>query len=459
VYAKNMPNNARLQNVDNLILAELYRQSLEDEQFWSSPKNDRREQAHSFFQYPAMMVPSVQRTLVEIFYELQPNITNMMDPFVGAGTTITAGMCNGLDCYGQDINPLAVLVTRVKTGPFFIDAMTEYAAEVICKSREDISEKIEVEFNNIDKWFRKDVQIELSKLRRAIRTLKFVWARRFMWVTLAEVIRLTSNDRTSTFKLHMRSKDDIQNRIISPIGVFARLVQQNLDDLNRFNRFLRENGFIKRGYYTGNIEIAIGDTAKNIFAPEKKAHKQYDLLVTSPPYGDNVTTITYGQHSYLQLQWIDINDLDAVADDSFLLTTHEIDRRSLGGIRNRHLQGEVAKLSQESKILAGVFNTLSTQPRERTSRVVAFYSDFFISLNNIVNSLANNAYLLWTIGNRSVGGIEMPNDRILEEYLSAMNVNFVARVERKIHQKRMPSRNQSVHLISKENILIFRKNG
>ncbi|MDB5222690.1 MAG: hypothetical protein JWN83_1357, partial [Chitinophagaceae bacterium] len=32
----------------------------EDNQIWTSPDHNRREYVHSFFQYPAMMVPVVQ---------------------------------------------------------------------------------------------------------------------------------------------------------------------------------------------------------------------------------------------------------------------------------------------------------------------------------------------------------------------------------------------------------------
>ncbi|MTV66983.1 modification methylase, partial [Streptococcus pneumoniae] len=34
-----------------------------------------------------------------------------------------------------------------------------------------------------------------------------------------------------------------------------------------------------------------------------------DLICTSPPYGDNSTTVTYGQYSMLPLFWIDRTDL------------------------------------------------------------------------------------------------------------------------------------------------------
>jgi hypothetical protein len=72
-----------------------------------------------------------------------------------------------------------------------------------------------------------------------------------------------------------------------------------------------------------------------------------DVVITSPPYGDNITTVPYGQYSFLPLQWIDFNDIHPAAKKECLNTTHEIDHRSLGGIR-RIDAGVVADLHQRS---------------------------------------------------------------------------------------------------------------
>jgi len=443
-------------SIDEALKVEIDRLS-KDDQFWSLPNNDKREQVRAFFQYPAMMVPSVQRNLIKSIVDLQPSIKSMLDPFVGAGTTITAGMYKKLDCYGQDINPLAILLSRVKTGPFYCQDLLGYVNEVIKQIEKDNSENIDVKFTGIDKWFKKDVSIELSKIRRSIQKIQLSWARNFMWVTFAEVIRLTSNDRTSTYKLHARPQDEIKKRAISPIAIFNVLIKQNLTDLGIFAAALVEAGSLQDNKYIGNVEISIGDTAKSIALPTGQQYEKYGLVVTSPPYGDNGTTITYGQHSYLPLQWIDPNDISDLMDSSFLQSTAEIDRRSLGGKRSKNLSDQINKLSQESTFLAKVFIDLADKPLDRASRVATFYTDFSRALINIVDVIQVNAYLIWTVGNRRVGGIEIPNDKILQEYLEKSHVKFITSAERTIHQKRMPQRNKITQLMSKERILIFRK--
>lgn len=61
------------------------------------------------------------------------------------------------------------------------------------------------------------------------------------------------------------------------------------------------------------------------------APRQADVLMTSPPYGDNKTTVPYGQHSYLPLQWIAHEDIPGAFDETLMERTHRIDLLGLGG--------------------------------------------------------------------------------------------------------------------------------
>jgi hypothetical protein len=235
------------------------------------------------------------------------------------------------------------------------------------------------------------------------------------------------------------------------------LIKQNLEDLETYKQELDEGGLLLNGRYIGNVQVELGNSSEEIFNPHNDPHYKFDLLITSPPYGDNKTTITYGQHAYLPLQWINLYDIDHAVDSSFLKTTAEIDTRSLGGRRSRELYEQIERLSLYSRTLRDTFINLAEQPRDRPSRVAAFYEDFTASLDHIVNVLSTNSYLIWTTGNRRVGGIEIPNSQILTELLEQRNVTLVTQLERNIHHKRMPHRNQIAQMMRREQIMIFRK--
>src|SRR3546814_391344 len=108
--------------------------------------------------------------------------------------------------------------------------------------------------------FQANVSIELSRLRRAIRKCDDLWVRRFLWVTLAETVRLTSNDRTSTYKLHARPATEIAERSLSPITVFRDLARDNAASFSTFRRRLIEAKQIKSSKYVAETDVRVGDT-------------------------------------------------------------------------------------------------------------------------------------------------------------------------------------------------------
>lgn len=443
---------SELINIDEALIRVITEQK--DKEYWSYKGRSIRENTHVYYQYPAMMVPYLQRDLIQMIINLQPGIKYVLDPFVGSGTTMTESMFHGLNFVGQDINPLSILLCKAKMGPFQPIALITKAQEINKRAESDLSEEITADFLGLTKWFRSDVAIELSKLQRAITEEKYLWARRFFWISLCEVIRLSSNSRTSTYKLHIRPKEEIEKRNISPINLFKNIVNRNISELNKQKNALDKLKILKKGYYQGNIEIYLQDSSQRIILP--KRGEFFDLVVTSPPYGDNKTTVPYGQNSFLQLQWIDFKDVDYQMDSQWLRTTLEIDSRSLGG-RIRGLKECLCNLEKISPSLSNTIKRLEEEKSDRMLRVLAFFNDLNKCIYQISKVLKQNAYLIWTIGNRRVGGIEIPTDLILIELMHHQGMRFVTGVSRDILSKRMANRNNIASTMRKERILIFRK--
>ena len=420
--------------------------------FWSFKGKISREMGHALFQYPAMMVPRMQRELIEAAIRNRPETKSVIDPFVGSGTTLTESMLRGLDFFGQDINPLAVLICRSKTGPFEIDGIKAALEKTLAASAMDNSDKAEADFRNLRKWFQESAIDGLSKLRRAILCQAKIHVRRFLWVALAETVRLTSNSRISTVKLHMREQEEMKNRNVDVLGTFERVARANIVDLATLASNLEKAGQLRNGTYRRSVQVVLGNSAEAILS----SHDGYDILVTSPPYGDNTTTVTYGQHSYLPLQWIEHADVDPSMGTDYLTTTHEIDRRSLGGSR-RLDKDKVAEMEKASASLKSTLKELSQKPRDRRARVASFASDLDSATSVILKVLKAGALMFWTIGNRKVGGVQVPTDRILAEFLLSKKAVPVTEISRMIPSKRMAVRNSTSSTIKSETVLVFRK--
>jgi hypothetical protein len=444
----------RKTSIDEDIKNRLISYSSWDKDYWSFRGKAVRKHAHAYLQYPAMMVPQIQGELIQVVRDYIPGLKSVYDPFAGSGTVMTESMLQGLDFTGQDINPLAVLICKAKKGPFFEKALMEKKKMLLEIIANDNIDQIEIEFPNILKWFRQDVARELSRIRRAIKKEPSLWARRFFWVVLAETIRLSSNSRTSTFKLHIRPKDEINGRNISPTGIFNGILQKNYEKLTIIKSLLNKSKFLINSHFRGFVDIKLADSRK--MPSGRKEKERFDLLVTSPPYGDNVSTVPYGQYSYLPLQWIDGSDIDDKADQSFLFTTHEIDKRSLGGIKRSVLQ-RINELEKMSESFSHIIKSLKNEPMDRTVRVAAFCRDLNECIEPILSVLNPGAFMIWTIGNRRVGKKIIRMDDILSEFLMARGARKIVKLERIIPSKRMAVKNSISNTMRKETILVFKK--
>ena len=354
-----------------------------------------------------------------------------------------------MNVYGQDINPMAILLTLAKTSSYDV---TQYRTYLQCLQeyiKNDDFDYIDVNFQSIDKWFAIQVQKDLSKIRRAIIRLPEKEYRYFFWITMAETIRLCSNDRTSTFKLHRRKQEEVDKRKVDAISCFLTLCKRNLDDLFEYVQKLEKKYVLENSHYKGKIIVCYGDSSNQIDSPVK-----FDLLLSSPPYGDNHTTVTYGQHSYLALQWIDKQDIPLSVNYDYLQSTQAIDRISLGGKTIRK-NDEIELLLKTIPTLNSFIATIPVEERKKYNKTISFIVDFERSIRAIIPIMKENAYYVWTIGNRNVGGRKVPNDKILIDIMQKYGVELFYQTERKILNKNQPNKNNFSATMEKEKILIF----
>ncbi len=422
--------------------------NIDNPDYWAFKGRSKRQHCHSFFQYPAMMVPQMQGELIDAALSSNPQIVSILDPFVGSGTTMGEALFRGLNFGGIDINPLAILACKVKSksgSTQVLQQKTSHLFQAISQSQNTV---INVNFSSIDKWFLPRVQVELSRIKLAIEDEPTLWVRRFFWLALAETVRLTSNSRLSTYKLHIMKPEDTY-KIHSPIQVFTEVLQNNLGEYKKQSDVLSNNKMLSKGRYTGSIDLVLGDVLKDT----GKLNKKYDLMITSPPYGDNTTTVPYGQFSFLPLQWINLDDISR--DKSikrYLESAYRIDRESIGGI-NIDFKSRSEALMEKSSVFAKSMEKLIRLDGQK--RLVSFVYDMDKSLAKILSRLNKGALMIWTLGNRRINDVEIPFDAILSELLIAQGATFLSKFERNIPSKRMARRNKVSATMSQETILVF----
>lgn len=401
--------------------------------FWDF-KGTRKEGIHKLGKYPATMVAPMQYELLSIIKKNANDHQTLLDPFMGSGTTLVEGHNLGLNVTGIDINPYAVLLTSVKTSVYIFNDLLKIENRLHEKLK-DPNYKFKLHyFDNITKWFRDDIIISLSKIRSVIIDEPSESIRKFLWVCFSEVIYIHSNDRTSTFKLHIKEKIDIDRIIDNCILEFLKIVSEKKHYLN-FSEL-------------PETTLLAGNSLHILSELEEES---IDIICTSPPYGENGTTVTYGQASILFLKWIDIKDLECESD--IISNYSRIDSMSLGG-------GKTPKSFPNIRSSIEFIEKLSKAKRKKVEK---FLVDYYIILCELTRILSKDGYILFTVGNRRVDGLEQPLDEITQEIFNNIGLKKEVNFTRKILSKKMPAKisnienKGAVKSMSHETVLIFRK--
>ncbi|HAS6038058.1 TPA: site-specific DNA-methyltransferase [Vibrio vulnificus] len=435
---------------DTTLINKIKTYSLTDDTYWSFKGRSTRQHFHALIQYPAMMVPEMQGELIDAIQSVDQNVKTVFDPFVGSGTTLGESMIRGLDFVGHDINPLAILACEVKSGPLYTSKLQEKIERLLNTIKDSNPTEVALSFRGIDKWFLPEVQLELSAIYLAIKSEPSKWARKIFWLALSNTVRSTCNSRSSTYKLHIKSEEQIE-KIGSPKQIFEKNILKSFENIKSQKTLLIEKGYFVRSKSVSKVKI------RNVDAKTRKtSKKKYDLLISSPPYGDNATTVTYGQFSYLPLQWIDLKDINETIDESLLEMQNKIDSSSLGGSLKESTE-KLSLLGDRSSSLLSCVNQIDKVNPDNTKKLISFIYDLDLSLRNAVNELRENAYMIWTLGNRRISNIEVPLDKIMRELLESLECKFVYQLERDIPSKRMASRNKVASTMGKETVLIMRR--
>lgn len=392
---------------------------------------------NALVRYPAVMVAPMQECLLKEIIAADDTIHNVIDPFFGTGTVLLEGQKLDLDVLGFDINPLAVLITTVQLEGIPQDKASASINALDTRITMLIGNVTPHSFTNIKKWFNEDIIISLSVIRQAIMGEPDKRIRRFFWCCFAETVKRYSNTRTSTFKLHIKKTPQIDATIDDSIDFFKNHIQAH------YWKLLNCKDSEDR-----KIDIRCGDSKGLLTTLPPNS---VDLIYTSPPYGENQTTVTYGQFSILPLLWIDRDDL-MLWEDHLLDKFSAIDSASLGGTNQREQIRDNAYI----EYLQGI------SPAKQ-KKVIAFFEDYELIYGLLAGILKPGKLMVLTLGNRRVDNQEIRFDLFNDHLAKKFGLVVDSTISRKIIGKRMPSKVSkvkncgAVNSMTKEYIKIYKK--
>ena len=456
--------------------------------YWDFREDDTKEFTHGLHNYPAMMVCPISRNIIRLVKEIQP-VNALLDPFAGSGTVLVEGMLSGIGTVaGNDINPLALLLTKVKTTSIKNEPLNKEADELLTRvkiRREVLKESLDFvdsyvietlgldvagkkgwgdeapkylqqfcaergldvtipDFKNLGYWFRPRVILELSILKSEIEKIEDKDIRDFIFIAMSESIRFVSNRRNGEFKMFRMPAAKVQSFNPDVYSEFEKILYRNISKMQDFSKALEE----------ADAHPDVSVFRNNTCTLQDVPDDTYDLIVTSPPYGDSRTTVAYGEYSRLSLQWINLFDL----------TEKEImgvDRSLMGGKKYRN----GFEFTLQSDTLRKSLEKIKDVDVERAGDVYGFYDDLDAAIRSVALKTKSGGYQFWVVGNRTVKNELLKTDVIITELAPQYGLTPIYTVDRNIPNKVMPSQNSPTNVtgatgstMTMEHIIVLRKN-
>jgi site-specific DNA-methyltransferase (cytosine-N4-specific) len=422
---------------------------------WSFKSSNTAVYTHKIHRYPAMFIPQLVRKIIEVYSEKGDTI---LDIFNGSGSTLVETKLTSRNGIGIELNPLAILISKVKTTPIDFDI-----AEIAFKKIEDKffsdDETLElINFDHIDYWFSPNVIRHISVIIKTIEEFTDKDVRDFLKICLSEIVREVSWCIHSGFKMHRDkiklSKDYGKNEFFTK---FSRTVDKNIRALKSFTEDADQT-------VSAKLIFANSTELQNLI--EKSS---VDLILTSPPYGDSSTTVAYGQFSRLSSQVLGLETLGEVS-------IANLDNDLLGGRPNKiNAYKEVIDRSLTIANVVELYNYRIDKSQDKVEKkklelrlmdVLAFYKDLDDTLRNGAYYLKENRHFILVTGSRVVKLVKLHTDLIIAELAEKYGLTLSAIFYRNIENKRMPSKVSATNIVgekaptmTRESIIVLKKTG
>src|SRR5437588_4847196 len=190
---------------------------------------------HRCHPYSAKYIPQIPNLLISNFTKRNDLV---LDNFVGSGTTLVESKILGRNAIGVDINPLACLISKVKTTVIKKTALEEISHflvslrdHIFCLRRNitlssfdkktPIIDRFVIEklHPNIPKWYHQNVIYELVAIRTKINAARNIEVKDFLIVAFSSLLRNVSNTTSGFGNLMINKNAPPKNRIFEKFSL------------------------------------------------------------------------------------------------------------------------------------------------------------------------------------------------------------------------------------------------
>ncbi|MDD2806503.1 MAG: DNA methyltransferase [Elusimicrobiales bacterium] len=244
---------------------------------WSFDNSTRLE-SRGVHPYPAKFIPEIPREIISILGV--PKGTAVLDPFCGSGTSIAEAQRLGLKTIGVDLNPIACLITRVRTGSK-MPGLKDIAQEISQKAtrRKELWRPQNVP--NLEHWFKDSVAQSLANIVKEISVSAGPIFGDALRLALSRIIVRVSNQESDT---RYAAIEKPQGNVYRHFVLAAEEIE----------KYLELRNWIPKPEPNIICHDILDLTAKKI-------GQQVGLVLTSPPYPN---AYEYWLYHKFRLAWL-----------------------------------------------------------------------------------------------------------------------------------------------------------
>ena len=360
--------------------------------------------------YPAMVADELALLLVNKYISPQAHV---LDPFCGSGRLLAAAG-NAAVRVGIDVNPLAWLLTKTKLTTLNLSKINNILKDLEAARSNVVSTKLVLASSRKVAWFSNKSLEDLGIIVDWINGLHLDEPELLLLASvLSATTREVSYARQGGWKLHRLSADDRANFKVSAWDRFKRR-------LSYCARTLTSGNIIN-----GDIHVKIADSRNpQTFSGLSSLYGEFDVVITSPPYGDSISTVQYGAASSLSLEAVGhLNGLQHL-----VCAGSVIDGTCLGGG-----QTIFSLDSGMAKYWGGGGDSFLARS------VAKFLLDYDLVCQNIADCVKPGGKVILIVGRRSTGGFRLKLDTYSVDRLAIRGFKLVSNEERPLNQKRFPT--------------------
>jgi DNA modification methylase len=258
---------------------------------WELKNADTSYYTHGYHPYSAKYIPQIPNRLISAFSKKDDLI---LDNFVGSGTTLVESKVLGRNAIGVDVNPLACLISKVKTTVIkesTISEISHFLDNLQGVTFHECSNlTIDKLHPNISRWYHVNVICELLTIKTKIDAVSNTDVKDFLLVAFSSLLRTVSNAKRGFGNLMIDKNAPPKNRIIEKFSVAVRKM---LWSLGQFNTVATKSQVTIFKHDSRNVDFIEDNTI--------------DFICTHPPY---MSAVPYAEYQKLSLWWLGYNQYD-----------------------------------------------------------------------------------------------------------------------------------------------------